>query len=62
MTAHHATRVPPPIPLSVLTGFLTGVAVNIVLGQLGDLLGSPEKGSPALEKAWNVSLTRARCR
>lgn len=40
--------------MSVLTGFLSGVAVNIVLGQLGDLLGSPQKGSPALVKAWNV--------
>jgi sulfate permease, SulP family len=42
------------VSVSVLTGFLSGVAVNIVLGQLGDLLGSPEKGSPAIAKAWNV--------
>ena len=28
------------ISVSVLTGFLTGVAMNIVFGQLGDLLGS----------------------
>ncbi len=42
------------VSVSVLTGFLTGVAVNIVLGQLGDLLGSPQKGSPAVVKAWNV--------
>jgi sulfate permease, SulP family len=42
------------VSVSVLTGFLSGVAVNIVLGQLGDLLGSPEKGSPAIDKAWNV--------
>ena len=42
------------VSVSVLTGFLTGVAVNIILGQLGDLLGSPQKGSPALVKAWNV--------
>lgn len=28
--------------------------MNIILGQLGDLLGSPQKGSPALVKAWNV--------
>ena len=38
----------------MLTGSLTGVAVNIILGQIGDLLGSPQKGSPAVEKAWNV--------
>lgn len=42
------------VSVSVLTGFLTGVAVNIMLGQLGDLLGSPQKGRPALVKAWNV--------
>jgi sulfate permease, SulP family len=42
------------VSASVLTGFLTGIAVNIILGQLGDLLGSPQKGSPALIKAWNV--------
>lgn len=40
--------------MSVLTGFLSGVAVNIILGQLGDLLGSPQKGSPAVVKAFNV--------
>ena len=42
------------VSVSVLTGFLTGVAVNIVLGQLGDLLGSPQTGKPAVVKAWNV--------
>jgi sulfate permease, SulP family len=42
------------VSVSVLTGFLTGVAVNIILGQLADLLGSPQKGSPALVKAFNV--------
>jgi sulfate permease, SulP family len=42
------------VSVSVLTEFLTGVAANIILGQLGDLLGSPQKGSPALVKAWNV--------
>jgi SulP family sulfate permease len=42
------------VSVSVLTGFLTGVGVNIILGQLADLLGSPQKGSPALVKAFNV--------
>ena len=42
------------VSVSVLTGFLTGVAVNIILGQLGDLLGSPQKGRPAIVRAWNV--------
>ena len=39
---------------SVMTGFLTGVAVNIVLSQLVDLTGSPSEGSIAIEKAVNV--------
>ena len=42
------------VSVSVLTGFLTGVPANIVLGQLGGLLGSPQKGSPAIAKACNV--------
>jgi SulP family sulfate permease len=42
------------VSVSVLTGFLSGVAVNIILGQLADLLGSPQKGSPAVVKAFNV--------
>jgi sulfate permease, SulP family len=42
------------ISVSVLTGFLTGVAANIVCGQLGDLLGSTQSGKPAVVKAWNV--------
>jgi SulP family sulfate permease len=42
------------VSVSVLTGFLSGVAINIILGQLGDLLGSPQKGRPAVVKAWNV--------
>jgi MFS superfamily sulfate permease-like transporter len=33
------------VSVSALTGFLTGVAVNIILGQLADLLGSPQNGS-----------------
>ncbi|HWJ53266.1 MAG TPA: SulP family inorganic anion transporter, partial [Propionibacteriaceae bacterium] len=42
------------VPHSVMIGFLTGVAVNIVLGQLPDLVGSDVSGSPALAKAWNL--------
>ena len=41
---------------SVMTGFLTGVAVNIVLGQFDDLTGAPSDGSFALERALNVVL------
>ena len=41
---------------SVMTGFLTGVAVNIVFGQLDDLTGAPSEGSIAIERAINVVL------
>ena len=39
---------------SVMIGFLTGIAVNIVLGQLGDLTGVPAQGSTNLAKAYDV--------
>ncbi|MDH2416285.1 SulP family inorganic anion transporter [Nocardioides sp. CER19] len=39
---------------SVMLGFLTGVAVNITLGQLPDLLGAPSEGSSNVGKAWHV--------
>ncbi len=39
---------------SVMLGFLTGVAVNITLGQLPDLLGAPSEGSVNVAKAWHV--------
>jgi len=42
------------VPHSVMIGFLTGVAVNIALGQLPDLVGSDVSGDIALEKAWNL--------
>jgi len=42
------------VAVSVLTGFLTGVAINIICGQLGDLLGAPASGPFALAKAWDV--------
>ncbi len=41
---------------SVMTGFLTGVAVNIVFGQLDDLTGAPSEGDTAIERAINVLL------
>ena len=44
------------VPHSVMIGFLTGVAVNIVLGQLPDLVGSDVSGDFALAKAWNLLL------
>ena len=39
---------------SVMLGFLTGVAVNIVFGQLSGLLGSPTEGGVAAQKALYV--------
>ena len=39
---------------SVMLGFLSGIAVNIVLSQIPSLTGAPSQGSVAIEKAWNV--------
>ncbi|GIJ00423.1 SulP family sulfate permease [Sediminihabitans luteus] len=39
---------------SVMTGFLTGVSVNIVLGQLDDLLGADASGSVPVLQALDV--------
>ena len=39
---------------AVMTGFLTGIAVNIICGQLGDLTGVAAQGANALAKAWDV--------
>jgi SulP family sulfate permease len=45
---------------SVMIGFLTGVAVNIVAGQLPDLVGAEATGSFALAKALDVLLHPSR--
>lgn len=42
------------VPHSVMIGFLTGIAANIVLGQIPDLLGIDASGDFALAKAWDV--------
>jgi SulP family sulfate permease len=39
---------------SVMIGFLTGVAINIVCGQIPDLTGAEAEGSFALAKAFDV--------
>ncbi|MDO3649871.1 SulP family inorganic anion transporter [Nocardia mangyaensis] len=41
---------------SVMTGFLLGIAVNIIFGQLPSLLGAPSEGSVAGMKALHVVL------
>ncbi len=41
---------------SVMTGFLTGVGVNIILGQIPDLTGTNPDGSNSLFKAFGVLL------
>jgi SulP family sulfate permease len=42
------------VPHSVMIGFLSGVAVNIVLSQLPDLAGATASGPFALAKAWDL--------
>jgi SulP family sulfate permease len=42
------------VSYSVMIGFLTGIAVNIVCGQIADLTGAPAHGSFALAKALDV--------
>ena len=44
------------VSLSVMTGFLTGVAANIFCGQIPDLTGAPSDGEIALTRALNVIL------
>ena len=39
---------------SVMIGFLSGVAVNIIAGQIPDLTGAEGEGSVAVQKAWSV--------
>lgn len=39
---------------SVMSGFLFGIALNILLGQIPDLTGVEASGSTSLEKAWSV--------
>ena len=39
---------------SVMTGFLTGVVVNIIGGQVGDLTGFAAEGPNAVAKAADV--------
>jgi len=39
------------VSFSVMIGFLTGVAVNIVLGQIPDFTGASAEGGVALQKA-----------
>ena len=39
---------------SVMIGFLSGVAVNIIAGQIPDLTGAEAEGSVAVQKAWDV--------
>lgn len=45
---------------SVMSGFLFGIAVNILLGQIPDLTGAVATGSTSLAKAWSVITHPAR--
>jgi SulP family sulfate permease len=42
------------VSYSVMTGFLTGIAVNIMCGQIADLTGAPAQGAFPLAKAVDV--------
>lgn len=42
------------VPHSVMIGFLTGVAINIVFGQIPDLVGADVSGPFALAKFWDL--------
>jgi SulP family sulfate permease len=42
------------VPHSVMVGFLSGVAANIILGQLPDLFGAEATGPFALARTWNL--------
>jgi SulP family sulfate permease len=48
------------VPHSVMIGFLTGVAANIVFGQLPDFFGAEAEGPFALAKAWDLITHPAR--
>ena len=42
------------VPHSVMIGFLTGVALNIIFGQIPDLVGAQVSGPFALAKFWDL--------
>ena len=44
------------VPHSVMIGFLSGVAVNILCGQIPDLVGAQVSGPFALAKLWDLLL------
>ena len=50
------------VSVSVMMGFLTGVAVNIILGQLPDLAGADAEGSTSLAKALDLDHASVRDR
>ena len=45
---------------SVMVGFLSGVAINIIAGQIPDLTGAEADGSVAAQKAWDVIIHPSR--
>lgn len=44
------------VPTAVMTGFITAVGVNIVLGQLSNLTGYPAQGANRLTKTFDLAL------
>ena len=45
---------------SVMIGFFSGVAVNIIAGQIPDVTGAQAEGSIVLQKAWDVLIHPSR--
>lgn len=43
------------IPVSVITGFTSGIAIIIALGQIDNFFGTVSKGANALEKLWSYT-------
>ncbi len=52
--AFHLGRYTRFVPHSVMIGFLSGVAANIVFGQLGDFFGAEVSGPFPLARAWDL--------
>lgn len=44
---------------SVMTGFLTGVSLILILSQFGDLVGYPASGANSVAKAWDTLTHRS---
>ena len=46
----------------MIKGFIVGLALTIIIGQVPDLLGIDKGSGDFFEKAWDVSPGSARCK